>query len=113
MISTVPITCMACTIAELPLPNLNKTHVSIENWEDDKTFEDNSALISSPIPSPSPSMTSHLVCTRIIFENTRTIFEKPRKKRKYGKDRKKGFNTKKYHVIHQPGRTNCSQRFFG
>lgn len=106
MISTVPITCMACTIAELPLPNLNKTHVSIENWEDEKTFEDNSALISSPIPSPpSPSMT-YPVCTR-------TIFEKPRKKIKYGKDRKKGFNTKKYHVIHQPGRTNCSQRFFG
>ena len=99
MISTQFInSCMACT-----LPYINNT-VSVSNIDNNKIIQNYN------IPD-NTDITNINICD--IIYNVYTIIPEqyPQQKRfKTKRLKQPKFNTKKYHNIHQPGRTNCDQR---
>ena len=89
-------TCMACTV---PFNNNNTVSVSYPELPNIHNIPDNTET------------TTNINIYNIIY-NVNIIQEQYPQKKRFNTKRQKQpkFNTKKYHNIHQPGRTNCDQR---
>ena len=96
-------TCMACT-----LPYDNNT-VSV-SYQELPNIDNNNLIQNYNIPNNTDN-TNINICD-IIYNVYTIIPEQYSQQKRFKTKRLKQpkFNTKKYHNIHQPGRTNCDQR---
>lgn len=96
-------TCIACSVP------FNNNTVSVSNQE--LPHIDNNNIIENYNIPDNTDNTNINTCH--IISNVYTLIQKqyPQQRRfKTKRLKQPKFNTKKYHNIHQPGRTNCDQR---
>ena len=108
---------MACTATTFPLLSVSKTNHTIYPYKQLLAYDDNEYIIYNNNEYYYIFIESTNIDTPTLDKKEKKIKNKIKKNKKEYKNVSKVYNMKKnvrkYRNIHQPGRTNCSQRYQG